>query len=82
MGYYVGVHKQGMRVVNKKFVDEYGHVQKIHYKRHRWEHWREKDQTNTLHLTNKSEILILNIKIEIKSIGCSKQQKIKKKSTT
>ena len=53
MGYYIGVHKHGMRVVNRKIVDEYGLVQQhLHYKRHRWEHWREKDPKNMLHLTN------------------------------
>ena len=34
MGYYVGVHKHGVRVVNKKIVNEYGQVQQqIHFKR-------------------------------------------------
>ena len=59
MGHYVGVHKHGMRVVNKKIVDEYGQVQQhLHYKRHRWEHWREKDPQNMLHLTNERRFVL------------------------
>lgn len=59
MGYYVGVHKHGVRVVNKKIVNEYGQVQQqIHFKRHRWEHWREKTKTNMLHLTNERRYVL------------------------
>ena len=56
--HYLGVHKHGMRVTTKKFVDENGQEQQLKIKRHRWEHWREPDRKNMLHLTNERRIVL------------------------
>ena len=58
MQYAVGVHKHGMRVATRKYVDEYGHTQLRHVKRHRWEYWRETEKTNMLHLTNERRFVL------------------------
>ena len=52
MGKYVGTHKFGMRVVTRKSKDRYGQIQHRHIRKHRWDHWREKEKQNMLHLTN------------------------------
>ena len=50
VGNYVGLHTYGVRKDTKKSFDRYGQVVITHTKRHRWEHWRETDQGNMLHL--------------------------------
>ena len=49
---YVGIHKYGLRVVTRRRKDRYGQEHQRHIKKHRWEHWREKEKQNMLHLTN------------------------------
>ena len=58
MQYAVGVHKHGMRVTTRKYVDENGHAQLRHVKRHRWEYWREPVKTNMLHLNNERRYVL------------------------
>ena len=58
MQYAVGVHKHGMRVATKKYVDQYGHTQQRQIKRHRWEYWREPVKTNMLHLINERRYVL------------------------
>ena len=45
-------HTFGERTDNKKSVDRYGQVLVRHTRTHRWEHWREPQPENMLHLTN------------------------------
>ena len=55
---YPGIHKHGMRVTTVKYVDGYGQPQQKHIKKHRWEHWREKDRRNMLHLVNERRFVL------------------------
>ena len=43
-------HTFGVRTCTRKRVDRYGHVSMRVSKSHRWEHWREQDPQNMLHL--------------------------------
>ena len=58
MKYYVGVHKYGMRVVTRKRQDIYGQEHHRYIKQHRWDHWREKEKHNMLHLTNERRYVL------------------------
>ena len=55
---YVGVHKHGIRVVTRKWVDKFGQQQVRHIRKHRWEQWREQVRSNMLHLTNKRRMVL------------------------
>ena len=58
MGHYVGVHKYGVRVRTKKWLDWYGRQQVQHIKQHRWEQWREVNKNNMMHLTNERRFVL------------------------
>ena len=59
MKFYLGIHKHGTRVSNNKIKDVDGHViHQTHLKKHRWEHWREKERTRMLHLTNERRFVL------------------------
>lgn len=49
---YPGFHKYGMRMVTRKYTDKYGQEHHRVIKKHRWEHWRESERSQKLHLTN------------------------------
>ena len=55
---YVGVHKHGIRVVTRKWVDKFGQQQVRHIRKHRWEQWREQVRSNMLHLTNERRMVL------------------------
>ena len=55
---YPGVHKHGIRVVTRKWLDSHGQEQEKHIKKHRWEQWREKVKTNMLHLSNERRFVL------------------------
>ena len=55
---YLGIHKYGLRVVTRRRVDRYGQEHQRHIQKHRWEHWRESDRKNMLHLTNERRMKI------------------------
>ena len=55
---YPGIHKHGLRVMTLKHVDDNGQPQQKPIKRHRWEHWREADRSNMLHLTNERRFVL------------------------
>ena len=49
---YAGFHTYGVRKDTKKRVDRFGqHYQRV-LKYHRWEHWRETERGNMMHLKN------------------------------
>ena len=48
----LGIHKYGMRVVTRRRWDKFGQEHQRHIRKHRWEHWREAERRNMLHLTN------------------------------
>ena len=50
---YHRLHKYGVRDYTRKETDQYGQVQLRKIKCHRFEHWRELDRAQKLHLTNK-----------------------------
>ena len=56
--HYVGVHKYGIRVTTKKWLDCDGRQCERHIKKHRWEQWRELDKRNMLHLTNERRFVL------------------------
>ena len=58
MNHYVGVHKYGIRVVTRKRRDIFGQEHHRHIKQHRWDHWREKEKNNMLHLTNERRYVL------------------------
>ena len=47
---YLGLHTYGVRKDTKTSYDRYGQVVTTHIKRHRYEHWRESEKGNMLHL--------------------------------
>ena len=49
---YPAFHTYGVRTATRRFVDRYGQVHQRVVKAHRWEHWREQDRPNMLHLRN------------------------------
>ena len=49
---FVRVHTYGVRKVTRKYTDRYGQQHQRVVKSHRWEHWREPDRSNKLHLSN------------------------------
>ena len=56
--HYVGIHKYGLRVANRKHTDEFGQVKEVHIKQHRWDHWRERVRSNMLHLSNDRRVVL------------------------
>ena len=56
--HYMGVHKYGIRVTTRKWKDHYGRQHEKHIKKHRWEHWRESDKKNMLHLNNERRFVL------------------------
>ena len=50
--YYPRFHTYGVRTSTRSSKDRYGNVHVYHVKSHRWEHWREQEKTNMLHLRN------------------------------
>ena len=49
-------HTYGERITNKRSKDRYGQVTMRHVRKHRWEHWREEDPSDMLHLSNQSRM--------------------------
>ena len=49
---YPRFHTYGVRTSTRSTTDMYGNVNVYNVKTHRWEHWRETDKTNMLHLRN------------------------------
>ena len=47
---YPAFHTYGVRTNTIKKVDLYGNITMTKYKVHRWEHWREQEKGNMLHL--------------------------------
>ena len=56
--HYMGVHKYGTRVTTRKWKDRYGRQVEKHIKQHRWEHWRESNKNNMLHLNNERRFVL------------------------
>ena len=52
------IHTLGVRTDNKKVRDRYGNITIRHTKSHRWEHWRETDPGNMLHLNNTRRVVL------------------------
>ena len=50
--FYPRFHTYGIRTSTRSTTDMYGNVKSYHVKLHRWEHWREQDRANMLHLRN------------------------------
>ena len=57
-GHYMGVHKHGVRVTTARWLDQFGMQHEKHVKKHRWEHWRESNKRNMLHLTNERRFVL------------------------
>ena len=49
---YPRFHTYGVRTSTRSTTDMYGNVNVYSVKTHRWEHWREKEKSNMLHLRN------------------------------
>ena len=50
--FYPRFHTYGVRTSSRTFTDRYGNKHVYSVKYHRWEHWREEDRANMLHLRN------------------------------
>ena len=49
---YPAFHTYGVRTATRRYVDLYGQEHQRVTKAHRWEHWREADRAQMLHLRN------------------------------
>ena len=49
---YVRFHTYGVRTDTKNVYDQYGQLHQRVVKYHRWQHWRESNPANMLHLKN------------------------------
>ena len=47
---YPRFHTYGLRTATRNYKDVYGQLHQYKVKGHRWEHWRESEPTNMLHL--------------------------------